>query len=240
MKNSYWLSALGFWLLPVIAGADSTAVESGAPPQQEPVYRLWWIGAWAGAARHSPFQTRQGDRRRDFYIAAIRIGKELDTSPRFAYDYYVDIVPVLRQTKIPTEYRKTSDCGGLPRPGPWEPVMCSVETVMITETVHGFGVAPLGLQMRIWPENRLQLAFGLSMGLVLYDKPIPDPDERRLNFMGDLNAGVQIRMGRSAQLLAGVRQNHTSNGGTGEVNPGLDSRVLYVGATRSLGRRPQS
>jgi len=107
---------------------------------------------------------------------------------------------------------------------------------MVTETARGFGMTPLGLQARIWPANRLQLAFGLSMGLVLYDQAIPDPEEKRLNFMGDLSAGVQLRIGRFGQLLAGVRQNHTSNGFTGPTNPGLDARVVYVGATRSLGR----
>jgi hypothetical protein len=238
VKKSYWLLAIGFWLLPALAGADSTVTDRSVAPRQETALlpRPWWVGVWAGAARRSPFETRQGERRRDFYVAAIRIGKELDTSPRFAYDYYMDVIPLLQQTKIPVEYRTVNSCAGRP-PSPGE--LCNVETVMITETVSGFGVTPLGLQMRMWPASRFQLAFGLSMGLVLYDKPLPDPGERRLNFMGDLSAGLQVRVGRSGQLLAGLRQNHTSNGGTGEVNPGLDSRVLYFGATRSLGRQSQ-
>lgn len=238
MKKRFRLLAVGLWLAPaaLLRAQDSTSAASDAAarvPAPVPAAQPWWFGFWAGAATHAPFETRHGHRNRDFYIAAIRIGRELDTSPRFAYDYFVDVIPLLRQTNIPVEYRDVSTCGE----NSASPQLCSSETVMLTETARGFGVTPLGLQMRVFPANRLQLVLGLSLGVVLYDSPVPDPDERRLNFMGDLTAGLQLRIGRSGQFLAGVRQNHTSNGFTGSVNPGLDARVLYLGATRSLGSR---
>lgn len=238
MNRRCWLLAMGFSLAPAaLLGAQDSTIAAGNPAARVtapvPPARSWWLGFWAGAATHSPFETRHGHRNRDFYIAAIRIGRVLDASPRFAYDYFIDVIPLLRQTNIPVEYREVSTCEENSPP----PRFCSRETVMMTETASGFGMTPLGLQMRVFPANRLQLVLGLSMGVVLYDSPVPDPDERRLNFMGDLTAGVQLRFGRSGQLLAGVRQNHTSNGFTGPRNPGLDARVLYLGATRSLGRR---
>ncbi|MBA3579407.1 MAG: acyloxyacyl hydrolase [Gemmatimonadaceae bacterium] len=231
MNKRCWLLAAGCCLFPIAAAADSTTVEkTRVPPEGAGVSsRPWWFGAWAGAATHSPFETRHGHRNRDFYIAAIRVGRELDTSRRYAYDYFVEIIPLLRQTNIPVEYREVVTCG----PGGSS---CSTKTVMVTETARGFGVTPLGLQVRVFPSSRFHLAFGLSMGVVLYDSPVPDPEEKRLNFMGDISAGVQMRVGRASNLIAGLRQNHTSNGFTGPTNPGLDARVLYVGATRSLGR----
>ncbi len=190
----------------------------------------WWIGAWGGAAFNSEFDTRLGHRRRDFYMAGIRLGRQLSASPRLAIDYFIDIVPFLRSTNNPVEYRETT-CQPL--------TICMVELIMTDATVHGYGVTPIGLQLRTFPQNRVQLVFGLNLGVAWYEKPVPDPDEKQLNFMGDLTAGVQVRVGRSDALLAGVRQNHTSNANTGAANPGLDSRVLYVGMTRSLGWRSQ-
>lgn len=185
---------------------------------------------WAGGARHSSFDTRLGTRHRDFYMAGVRLGWQLPVSRQLAVDYFIDVIPLMLSTNNPIEYRERR-C----EPQGEMPVVC--DPIMETATAHGHGVTPVGIQLRGFPESRVQPVLGLSIGAAWYDKPVPDPGEKRLNFMGDLAAGVHIRAGRSGAVVAGVRQHHTSNAGTGRVNPGLDSRVLYLGATRSLGRR---
>jgi hypothetical protein len=218
VKTSRWLLAIGCWLAPVAASAlpDSTV----GP---------WWVGIWGAAANDSKFDTRHGDRHRDVHMVGVRLGRQISASRRFALDYYVDIVPLIRSTNIPIAYRdEVVSCDAL-----W----CRVEEVMETATVRGYGVTPIGLQLRAFPGAPVELVFGLSAGAAMYDKPVPDPGEKRLNFMGDLTVGVQLRLGQSGALLAGIRHNHTSNAGTGRANPGLDTRVLYAGVTRAVGRR---
>lgn len=229
------LLAFAFLLVPAtgFAAPDSTAAESARGIDRSPATPStmgpWWIGVWAGAANNSRFQTRHGRRDRDLRMAGVRVGRQMFASRRFAFDYFVDVVPWIRSTNIPVEYTQTVTC----RPGN----TCTEIEVMETATVRGYGLTPIGLQMRAFPGNLVELVFGMSFGAAMYDRPVPDPDEKRLNFMGDLTAGVQVRLGHSGALLAGFRQNHTSNANTGPANTGMDSRVVYVGATRSLGRR---
>lgn len=237
MTTRCWLLAIGCWLSPAAALAvpDSTttgnAAESTRSPEAPSTAGFWWLGAWAGAALDSEFDTREGPRHRDFYMAGIRLGRALTVSRQLAIDYFIDVVPLLHSTNNPVGYHVVGT-----RPSVDD---CNVEVVMETATARGYGVTPIGLQLRVFPRSRIQPVLGLSIGAAWYDKPVPDPGEKRLNFMGDLAAGVHIRAGRSGAVVAGVRQHHTSNAGTGRVNPGLDSRVLYLAATRSIGRRSQ-
>lgn len=244
MKSGYWLLAVGFLLAAgsavgaqdparVLAGdtvmvdnADASPFSSvGTPP------RRWLAGAWAGAAFNSGFATRQGRRHRDLYMAGLRFVSVDGRTGDFALDYYVEAAPLIRSTNTPVEYR-AQPCP----PGP-QPLGCG-EYEMITETVSGYGVTPLGFQLRAFARARTQLTMSLGLGLAWYRRPVPDPGEKRLNFMGDLGVGIQVRLGR-AVVLTGIRHNHTSNANTGAVNPGLDSRVVYVAFTRPFSKRAQ-
>lgn len=234
MKKSYWLLAIGCWLAPAGARAlpDTTAAEivDTAATQPQPARQpgKWWIGAWGAGARHSKFYTRLGIRHRDFYMAGIRIGRELPVSRHVAVDYHVDVVPLLISTDNPVAFSKRQVCKGS---------VCGLQLEMETATTRGYGLIPVGIQVRMFPRNRIQPMLGLSLGAAWYEKPVPDPDEQRLNFMGDLAIGFQMRVAQSSAVVAGLRQHHTSNAETGRVNPGIDSRVVYLGVTRSLGSR---
>lgn len=242
MRKRCWLLAFGCWLAPsaVLAVPDSittgTALDGERSSKTPPPAGLWWMGAWAGAALRSEFETREGPRHRDFYMAGIRLGRQLPVSRLLAIDYFIDVVPLLVSTNNPVRYREVP-CGRAGAPTSM-PMLCGY-AVMETATTRGYGVTPIGIQLRVFPGSRIQPMLGLSIGAAWYHQPVPDPGERRLNFMGDLAVGVQIRTGRSGAVVAGVRQHHTSNAGTGRVNPGLDTSVLHLGATRSLGRRAQ-
>ncbi len=235
MIHRCWLLAIGCWLCPGIAAAipDSVAIDSGSArpirPEAAPA-KKWQAGAWAGASFHSKFATREGPRYRDLYMAGVRFVRVDNRLLDFALDYYIDVIPLIRSTNTPTEYRAESCSeawgGSCPR------------YAMVTETVSGLGLTPIGLQLRAFARGPVQLSVGLGLGAVWYRRPVPDPGAKRLNFMGDLSAGLQFRLGNSA-VLAGFRQNHTSNAGTGPVNPGIDSRVGYVGLIRSFDARPQ-
>lgn len=242
MKSRYWLLAFGFLLAAgsAVAAQDTARVPAGdsvmvdnadASPfsSVRPPPRRWLAGAWAGAAFNSGFATRQGRRHRDLYMAGLRFVSADARTGDFALDYYVEVVPLIRTTNTPVEYR-AQPCP----PGP-QPLACG-EYEMITETVSGYGLTPLGLQLRAFARARMQLTMSVGLGLARYQRPVPDPGEKRLNFMGDVGVGIQVRLGRAA-VLTGIRHNHTSNAGTGSVNPGLDSRVVYVAFTRPFRQR---
>ena len=235
MKSSCWLLAVGFWLVQpaVAAGQDSVTtnvrsrVESPIPPGS------WWVGVWTAAAKNAPFATRHGERERDFFMTGLRVGRTMHSSPRLAFDYFIDVVPLVRSTNNPVRYSQVVICTPSAPPGG---LICTGTEVMETATARGYAFTPIGLQMRAWHGSPLELVVGASFGAVMYDQRIPDPGEKRLNFMGDVTLGVQVPTQLGVTLLLGVRQNHTSNANTGEVNPGLEARVLYAGLTRSVGR----
>ncbi|MCR4341910.1 MAG: acyloxyacyl hydrolase [Gemmatimonadaceae bacterium] len=237
MKGSCWLLAFGCWLVPAAASAlPDSATANGSlgvtvPPARPPTAGPWWIGVWGALATHSSFDTRHGERHRDVQMLGVRFGRQLSAARGFAIDYYVDMVPLIRSTNIPTAYRDVVTCDVFNR--------CRIDERMETATVRGYGVTPIGLQLRAFAGERVQLVVGAGAGAAMYDRPVPDPGEKRLNFMGDVTAGVEVRLGRSGALLAGVRHNHTSNANTGPANPGLDTRVFYAGFTRTLGTRAQ-
>ena len=232
MKRSYCLLAIGCWLLPsFVAAQDPAATEVGARDEREGPIRPWWVGVWTGAAKHAPFATRHGERHRDYYMTGLRIGRTMHSSRRLAFDYFVDLVPWVRSTNNPVRYTSEEACA------PWEGLyQCRQYETMETATTRGYAVTPIGLQMRALRGGPVEIVVGASFGAVMYDQRIPDPGEKRLNFMGDVTLGVQVPMELGVTLLAGVRQNHTSNANTGDANPGLEARVLYVGVTRSVGR----
>lgn len=233
MKNSSWLLAIGCWLLPaaVVAAQDSVSAGAGARVERAAPARPWWVGVWTGAAKNAPFATRHGERHRDYYMTGLRIGRTMHSSRRLAFDYFIDLVPWIRSTNNPVRYTSEETCtlwNGLLR--------CRESEVMETATTRGYAVTPVGLQMRALRGGPVEIVVGASFGAAMYDQRIPDPGEKRLNFMGDVTLGVQVPTELGVTVLAGVRQNHTSNANTGEVNPGLEARVLYVGLTRSVGR----
>lgn len=236
MNASCWLLALGSSFIANDARAlpDTTVAEvvdtSRTAPMPQRAPGGWWLGAWGAGARHSKFYTRLGVRYRDFYMLGVRVGRELPVSRLVAVDYYMDFVPLLVSTNNPVKYTGFRVCAPTAS-------QCPNALTMDTETVRGVGVTPIGIQVRGFPGSRVQPLFAIHLGAVWYNKPIPDPDEQQLNFMGDLAVGVQMRVGRTSSVAAGMRQHHTSNAETGRVNPGIDSRVLYLGITRPLSRR---
>ncbi|HUR91466.1 MAG TPA: acyloxyacyl hydrolase [Gemmatimonadaceae bacterium] len=238
MKNSYWLLAIGCWLPPATSAAAPDSLAAGAGPRVATgaPENAWWVGVWTGAAKNSPFGTRHGERHRDYYMTGLRVGRTVHASPQLAFDYFVDLVPWIRSTGNPVKYSQVATCT---RVLPSQALVCTSSEVMETATAHGYAVTPIGLQMRAWQGRPVELVVGASFGAVMYDQRVPDPGEKRLNFMGDITLGVHVRTDPRGAVIAGVRQNHTSNASTGEVNPGLDSRVLYFGVTRFVSRRAQ-
>lgn len=95
--------------------------------------------------------------------------------------------------------------------------------------VWGFGLYPLGFQVRFRPSATLRPFIAGHTGLFYFAEPVPDERGRQTNFAAGLGGGIQITVSRRTTLMLGYRYHHLSNGFRGSINPGLDANLLYVG-----------
>lgn len=98
-------------------------------------------------------------------------------------------------------------------------------------SLSGFGVSPVGLQLNFLSERTFQPFINISTGLMHMDKPFPDNRGKKLNFTFNAGGGVEMFLFPSVSLSLGVRYHHLSNGERGEVNPGIDSNFYYTSIT---------
>ncbi len=92
----------------------------------------------------------------------------------------------------------------------------------------GFGLKPVGF--RVWVgSTRVRLQAEVSAGAVRFGSPLLASNATRFNFAYDVAAGFRMEVPGAGRAELGFRRQHLSNAGFGEVNPGLDSHVAYIG-----------
>jgi lipid A 3-O-deacylase PagL len=96
-------------------------------------------------------------------------------------------------------------------------------------SIYGAGLAPLGVQLNFRSHQLVQPFFEASGGFAYMTEPVPDSLGKQFNFTLDLRGGVQIFTGPHRAVTLGYRYHHLSNGYRGQVNPGFDTNVFYVG-----------
>ena len=179
-------------------------------------------GAWIAGARHSPFHTRTGVRGyRNFYLTSVRFAWSLGGDDRrrsVSGSYFVDVVPAAVSTDMP-EYLWNSRC----RPE----TMCPGATP-IPHSVYAFGLTPIGWAVA-FGSGPARLTMEASGGGLWFNRRIPDPVATRFNFTASAGPTLELRVTQSQTLRVGYLWHHTSNGGTGKVNPGLNSGILAAG-----------
>ena len=98
-------------------------------------------------------------------------------------------------------------------------------------TTTTFGVGLRGMGMRGWiGGERLRLQADLAGGFLYFGTPLLAANATRFNFTGAAGLGLRVAAGDSGHLVIGYRVQHLSNGGLGEVNPGMDAHQVYLGA----------
>jgi hypothetical protein len=210
-----------------IAGAQSnprTAADTGsdelpvAPVRAPAIY-----GGWIAIARHSPYQTRTGVHgHRDFYLSSIRVGWAVaggDNPSRFVNgSYFIDVVPVAVSTSMP-EYHWNSHC---------QPETLCPGATPILHDAYAFGLAPLGWALTLG-RGPARLTMEVSGGGLWFSRRIPDPAATRFNFTASTGPTLEWRLASGPAVRVGYLWHHTSNGGTGRVNPGLNSGIAAIG-----------
>ena len=110
-----------------------------------------------------------------------------------------------------------------PHQGGW-----ALTRTLARTTTYGAGLSPFGLQLRLFPKGAVSPMVHAAGGLLLFSRPAPAANSNRLNLSGECGLGMQLRLGGKHGLGAGLAFQHFSNTGWGPVNPGLDSKLLYL------------
>jgi Lipid A 3-O-deacylase (PagL) len=155
------------------------------------------------------------------YEAAFRYGRVITDKREWSFEWTVDVFPaeIVRQRTVtdvvyqglrPVSYVFTSQ----------------------HQVVYGGGVNPVSLKFNFVRQSRVQPFFTSTAGFVTSVKPVPVPvtGEEQFNFDFDFGGGVQIfDSSRTHAWMAGYKYKHISNAYRGEINPGVDLNVIFVG-----------
>jgi hypothetical protein len=196
-----------------VCGVPAPAVDSGA------VSRRWSIGGWFAGGTHEPIKTREGHKEdRALFLAGISASQLLGRWRFGELRYVPTLVPAVIATANREYERVVYDGGG-------------VGLLPYKKTAFGVGLIPIAAEATLHLSDRTGIVLGGGGGAAYFNRRIPDPDETRFNFLADGHTGVYVHSS-AGTLTLGFRLQHISNGDTGRVNPGLDTRMLYVGFNR--------
>lgn len=219
MLHRSWLAAALVCIASIPVAAQE-AVSLGLAPR--------W-GGWGGIARNSPDNLWGAESGRDVEVVAVRLTWELARSQRFALDYILDAVPAARVSMV----RDDADPPFCSEAAPGEPCVNS-PVISDKRPVLGFGVAPLGIQLRHRSGSRVQTYADLSGGVLRFAREMPMDGAARVNFTAQLGAGVLLgRPGRLGMAL-GYKFYHISNAWMAQHNPGIDNHMLVIGVQQIL------
>jgi hypothetical protein len=96
----------------------------------------------------------------------------------------------------------------------------------------GTGISPVGLKGYLNTTSSVRPYVNGSVGGIAFNTDVPVTDSRRLNYMFEYGGGMDFARPGSSVLTLGFRFHHISNASTGQVNPGLDANVVYLGWRR--------
>lgn len=141
-----------------------------------------------------------------FGMAAVRYARLFNNSEAVNLKYTADIIPfaAINFPDLVPESRKTA---------------------------YAFGLTPLGIQANFRPRKKYRPFADLSGGFLYFNKQIPDALGTRFNFTASLGGGVEIGLDEKHAITVGYKYYHISNGQRGEINPGFDNNLFYVGYT---------
>lgn len=196
------------------ATGDSAAAPAPAQVSPPPLTtRMNSVGVWVGG---SPVSTALIAKTKgaQFALIGIEFGHVLATENHMAVRYTADLIPAAI----------------LAYPAPRRPTGESADAIASSPSpIVGIGLAPVGLQFVYRTHRRVQPFFGGSGGLMAFPKPIPDGRGRGLNYTFDISVGLRWIFGANRVLTIGYRFHHLSNGFRGDINPGFDANIVYIG-----------
>jgi hypothetical protein len=154
---------------------------------------------------------------RKFAIGSIRFGRVIGTVKGITYEYLFEVMPV--SIAVNNEVRDPNETE--------DPADDAVHTVR--ENTYGIGIHPAGFRFVFMPKRRLKPYLQASAGFLFTRKPMPVPQSPSYNFSGDFGGGLMYSVNRRQTVNFGYRYFHISNMNIGEINPGYNANIFYVG-----------
>lgn len=207
----------------IVSLLSSPAMAQGGLPVPRHTLTLWT----AGASNQSLYEAYGTTHDRSMSMVGLERGWLLrgDDSSRVTLHYLAGLVPNVTVGGIPVwEMGPQWVC-------PYGACYLTQGLQEVRRTVRGIALLPVGLDTRMRVLDRLSARLHATAGLVRFSRPVPHPEARRVNFMGDVGASLDVRIAARVAITAGMRVNHVSNAHTARVNPGMDSMLPQIGIT---------
>lgn len=157
---------------------------------------------------------------RSMAMANFRFGRVLGTKKGVTYTYLFGFTPLVvafgNEVKNP-DYISNDSKAKTPR--------------TMRETSYGAGVSPANFRFSFRPRSRIKPFVQVGAGVLFFNKSMPLPESRKLQFTGDFGGGLQIHTTGNNVMTLGYRYFHISNGNlTPKVyNVGYNAQTFYIG-----------
>lgn len=231
---SAYLLALGFPAR--TANAQTTSQDTlrasrvagtAASPRDTSGTARWLVGGFVGVARNSPSRRFLGSTPGfDHLFLGLEALTPVLRLGRVQVSYGVQLLPLVRTTGQTEHMEVVYDSGitALAR-------RYTRKTKVVHEhvTAYAAGLSPFGLQIAVPVGSAVSVYGATAAGGLIFDRPFPTPQARRVNFTLEFGGGVLVRVGHERWMRVGYKYHHLSNAYTAPENPGLDGNVFYAG-----------
>ena len=157
---------------------------------------------------------------RHVYLTALRAEWVINSGRHIAWGYVAEWTPlaVVKRTNRAETYSCYETRQGR---------VC--ERDASTLLALGTGMSPFGLKLYTNRAGATRPFAHAAVGGIAFTSEVPVQNSTHLNFTVEYGGGIEFarRDGRAA--IVGFRFHHISNGSLGDLNPGLDANVVYLG-----------
>lgn len=163
---------------------------------------------------------------RHVYLTGLRAEWVINTGRHVAWGYVAEWTPLAVVKR--TNRAETYTCYETGRGRACERDASTVLAV-------GTGASPLGLKVYANRGSAARPFAHAAFGGIAFSSEVPVRNSTHLNFTVEYGGGIEFarRDGRAA--IVGFRFHHISNASLGDLNPGLDANVVYVGFKKRRG-----
>jgi hypothetical protein len=158
---------------------------------------------------------------RHLILTGIRYGRLLVSNGVFALNYTAELIPgAWLSQPILGEHH--------------EAVQRRIPPFTHTETTFGAGANPVGVELMLRPDRKLQPLIATDEGFLYFSRNVPSVSAARFNFTVDVRLGLRVRLDHGQALSLEYSYHHLSNGYRAVENPGVDSQMFCVGYLKVL------
>ena len=156
---------------------------------------------------------------RKLALGSFRWGRVIGTAKGVTYEYLFEAMPIA--VAIKNEVADSAYAG--------DDEKLKRSSYTVRQNTYGAAINPAGFRFVFLPKRRLKPFVQMSAGFIFTRKPIPVPESPSYNFSGDFGGGLMYSLDKYRTINFGYRYFHISNMNIGEINPGYNANVFYVG-----------